>query len=81
LQVVEKVLRQFEQSWSGSRLAGIRGIPQGQPEFLTRSNLDAAVPAHHPLRAVQRQIDAVLRKLSPLWDELVEERGRPSIPP
>jgi hypothetical protein len=30
---------------------------------------------------MQRQIDAVLRKLSPLWDELVEELGRPGIPP
>jgi len=40
-----------------------------------------AVPAHHPLHAMQRQIDAVLRKLSPLWDELVEELGRPGIPP
>ena len=29
---------------------------------------------------MQRQIDAVLRKLSPLLDEVYEERGRPSIP-
>jgi transposase len=43
-------------------------------------NFNAGVPAHHPLRATQRQIDGVLRKLSPLLDEVYEERGRPSIP-
>jgi len=43
-------------------------------------NVNAAVPAQHPLRAIQRQIDGVLRKLSPLLDEVYEERGRPSIP-
>jgi hypothetical protein len=53
---------------------------QAHAEFLTGWNLNVAVPAHHPLHAMQQQIDAVLRKLSPLWDELVEERGRPSIP-
>jgi hypothetical protein len=59
----------------------MQGTPQAQPEFLTGPNLNAAVPAHHPLHAIQRQIYAVLRKLSPLWDELVEEGGRPGIPP
>ena len=43
-------------------------------------NVNAAVPAQHPLRAIQRQIDGVLRKLSPLLDEVYEERGRASIP-
>jgi len=41
-------------------------------------NLNAAVPAYHPLRTIKRQIDSVLRKLSALFDELYEERGRPS---
>ena len=44
-------------------------------------NPNAAVPANHPLRTIKRQIDAVLRKLSALFDELYEELGRPSIPP
>jgi hypothetical protein len=48
----------------------MRGPPQAQPEFLTWLNLNAAVPAHPPLLAMQRQIDAVLRKLSSLLDEL-----------
>jgi len=59
----------------------MRGTPQVQPEFLTVLNLNAAVPANHPLRTIKRQIDSVLRKLSALFDELYEELGRPSIPP
>ena len=59
----------------------MRGKPQAQPDFLTVINLNAAVPAGHPLRAIKRRLDDVLHKLSPLFDELYEELGRPSIPP
>lgn len=59
----------------------MRGKPQAQPEFLTVVNLNAVVPADHPLRAIKRRVDAVLQKLSPLFDELYADRGRDSIPP
>jgi transposase len=59
----------------------MRGRPQTQPEFLTVINLNAAVPADHPLRAIKRHVDAVLKKLSPLFDELYADDGRDSIPP
>jgi transposase len=59
----------------------MRGKVQVQPDFLTVINLNAIVPADHPLRAIKRRVDAVLEKLSPLFDELYEDRGRPSIPP
>jgi len=59
----------------------MRGTAQAQPEFLTVLNLNAAVPANHPLRAIKPQIDALLRKLSAMFDKLCEELGRPSIPP
>ena len=59
----------------------MRGKPQAQPDFLTVVNLNAAVPAEHPLRAIKRRVDAVLKKLSPLFDELYAEDGRGSIPP
>lgn len=59
----------------------MRGKPTAQPDFLTVVNLNACVPAQHPLRAVKQHLDAVLKKLSPLFDELYEELGRPSIPP
>jgi transposase len=59
----------------------MRGTPQAQPEFLTVIHLNATVPANHPLRAIKRRVDAVLQKLSPLFDELYADEGRPSIPP
>ena len=59
----------------------MRGKPQAQPDFLTVINLNASVPADHPLRPIKRQVDAVLKKLSPLFDDLYEQDGRPSIPP
>jgi transposase len=59
----------------------MRGKPQSQPDFLTVINLHASVPADHPLRAIKRRVDAVLQKLSPLFDQLYAGEGRPSIPP
>ena len=59
----------------------MRGKAQAQPEFLTVVNLNAMVPADHPLRGIKRRVDAVLQKLSPLFDALYTEKGRPSIPP
>lgn len=59
----------------------MRGKPQPQPEFLTVINLNASVPAQHPLRAIKRHVGAVLERLSPLFDELYAKEGRPSIPP
>jgi len=46
---------------------GMRGKTQAQPGFLTVINLNASVPAQHPLRAIKRHVDTVLKKLSPLF--------------
>jgi len=59
----------------------MRGKPQAQPEFLTTINLNGRVPADHPLRGIKERVDKVLTKLSPLFDGLYAEEGRPSIPP
>src|SRR5271170_4747287 len=59
----------------------MRGKSEPQPDFLTVVNLNASVPAAHPLRAIKRRIDVVLQKLSPLFDDLYAGEGRPSIPP
>ena len=59
----------------------MRGKPQAQPEFLTTINLNQRVPASHPLRGIKERVDKVLKKLSPLFDELYAAEGRPSIPP
>jgi transposase len=59
----------------------MRGTSQPQPDFLTVINLNAIVPADHPLRAIKPRVDAVLKKLSPLFDALYANEGRASIPP
>ena len=59
----------------------MHGKPQAQPDFLTVVNLNVCVPVDHPLRAIKRCVDLVLQKFSPLFDDLYEELGRPSIPP
>lgn len=59
----------------------MRGKPRAQPDFLTVIKLYDCVPAQHPLRAIKRHLDAVLKKFSPDFDQLYEELGRPSIPP
>jgi transposase len=63
------------------RPTDMRGKPQAQPDFLTVVNLNRCVPADHPLRAIKGRVDAVLQKLSPLFDELYAEGGRDSVPP
>jgi hypothetical protein len=65
--------------WKGQRI--MRGKPQAQPEFLTTINLNQRVPADHPLRGIKERVDKVLVKLSPLFEELYADQGRPSIPP
>jgi transposase len=63
------------------RLKTMRGKPQAQPQFLTVLNLNATIPEDHPLRPIKRHVDVVLKKLSPLFDDLYAEDGAPSIPP
>jgi transposase len=66
---------------AGNGQRTMRGKPQAQPEFLTTINLNQRVPAEHPLRGIKIRVDKVLRQLSPLFDALYADEGRPSIPP
>lgn len=59
----------------------MRGKAQAQPDFLTVINLNGIVPEKHPLREIKKRIDAVLKELSGLFDELYAREGRHSIPP
>jgi transposase len=43
--------------------------------------LEDLVPADHPLRAIRRLVDPILRDLSPQFEALYSQTGRPSIPP
>lgn len=42
---------------------------------------ESRVPANHPLRTIKMSADAVLRSMSPEFDRLYADTGRPSIPP
>ena len=44
-------------------------------------DLDARIPADHPLRSIKRFADQALAELSPVFDHLYAAGGRPSIPP
>jgi len=60
----------------------MRGESKGQPEFLTVCNLESLIPKRHPIRAIKRRVDEVLRRLSrQLEASYCQTTGRPSIPP
>lgn len=42
---------------------------------------ESRVPDNHPLRGIQRIADDVLDEMSPLFDAMYAETGRPSVPP
>jgi transposase len=43
--------------------------------------LEDRIPKHHPLRGSRQLVDEVLKSLSPEFDKLYAQVGRPSIPP
>jgi len=59
----------------------MRGEANPEQSFLTVVNLNQRIPSDHPLRAIKPRVEAALKKLSPLFDELYAAKGRPSIPP
>jgi len=44
-------------------------------------SLEQRVPQEHPLRAIRKLVDQVLKKMSKEFDRLYSQVGRPSIPP
>ena len=59
----------------------MRGQTKAQPEFLTLLSPESVVPRDHPLRAIKRRVDEVLRQMNPLFNRMYADEGRPSIPP
>ena len=59
----------------------MRGNVDPQSELLCLVSPESRVPKDHPLRRVKRLVDEVLRELSPCFEEMYAELGRPSIPP
>jgi len=59
----------------------MRGDEQIQEGMFSYFSLEQRVSQDHPLRAVRQSTDTVLRKLSPEFDALYLDSGRPSIAP
>jgi transposase len=59
----------------------MRGDERDQDGMFSYISLEQRVPQDHPLRAVRKLTDAVLRPLSPEFDALYADSGRPSIAP
>ncbi len=59
----------------------MRGKTRSQTSMLALVSLDSLVPPRHPLRRVKPMVDGILKDLSPVFDSMYAEDGRPSVPP
>jgi hypothetical protein len=59
----------------------MRGDDQQQTSLYSYVSPEQRVPADHPLRVIRRLVDTVLKRLSPRFESLYAEGGRPSIAP
>lgn len=59
----------------------MRGRRRDQASALCLISVDACIPERHPIRRIKPLADEALRALSPLFDKMYAEVGRPSVPP
>ena len=59
----------------------MRGRQESQVTMLAFVDLEERVPAEHPLRTIKALADEALDRLSPEFDRMYADVGRPSIPP
>jgi transposase len=59
----------------------VRGKRRTQVTMLAFVDLEERVPPTHPLRTIKRLVDQATAELSPLFDQMYAQVGRPSIPP
>ena len=59
----------------------MRGEERRQRSMLLVINLAERIPEEHPLRRIKQLVDAVLKELSAVFDQMYSLLGRPSIPP
>src|SRR5713101_3383785 len=59
----------------------VRGNPKLQNPMFFVANTEERLPKDHPLRAIKRQADEVLKQMSRAFAAAYSETGRPSIPP
>jgi transposase len=59
----------------------MRGSDQIQSSMFSYLSPETRVRQEHPLRAIRVMVDEALRRMSPLFDQMYSEMGRPSIAP
>lgn len=59
----------------------MRGEVPSQPSFVSLINVETMIAADHPIRAIKRMCDEVLREMNAHFDEIYAKDGAPSIPP
>jgi len=59
----------------------MRGDDIQQGAMFSYLSPEQRVPADHPLRPIRKMVDTVLQRLSPRFEAMYAEGGRPSIPP
>jgi hypothetical protein len=59
----------------------MRGHDQPQATMRTLVNPEQRLPANHPIRMIKQLAEVALEELSPLFEQMNSEVGRPSIPP
>jgi transposase len=59
----------------------MRGIDYQQGDMFSYLSPEQRVRQDHPLRGVRAMTDEILERMSPLFDAMYSEGGRPSIPP
>ncbi|MBM4415242.1 MAG: IS5/IS1182 family transposase, partial [Chloroflexi bacterium] len=59
----------------------MRGDAERQANMLLAVTPDSSIPEDHLIRRIKPTVESVLARLSPLFDMMYAEGGRPSIPP
>lgn len=59
----------------------MRGKVENQSFMLCSVTPDQLIPQYHPIRRIKLIVDQALRELSPVFNRMYEDIGRPSIPP
>ena len=59
----------------------MRGEDVRSESLFSYLSCEARVPKDHPLRPIQAIVDQALTELSPTFEKLYADIGRPSIPP
>ncbi len=66
---------------SRAEVVRVRGRPDLQVSMLAFVDVESRIPIDHPLRTIKCVADEALAELSPVFDQMYAQIGRPSIPP